>query len=187
MDVDLREENADGTSIIVELQDDVYLTVNPPKASGKRITLETIRQQLIDKQVSSPIDFEMVKNAVERCSGEPIKISSVVGENVRLPEIPPQEEQLVPPQDRRAVRQVPVRKTKNISNIAGNIKEILGIGGIDITISEDEMEAYITVHSLPKKNKVVYIIEQLKKKGVVYGIDEGKIFKIGNFINDFKI
>jgi len=204
---ELREKNVDGSSIIVELQDDVYLTVNPPKASGKHVTLETIKQQLIDKQISSPIDFDIVKKAVEmfasrsgsrsttpyppleggsakpddsvlRCSGEPIKISNIAGEKVKLPEIRQEKKQPVPPQDRDAVRKSSVRESKKISKIARKIKGNIGMGDIDITISEDEMEAYITVHSPPKKNKAVYIIEQLKKKKVVYGIDEEKIFDI---------
>ena len=194
---EMQEENVDGTSVIVELQDDVYLTVNPPKASGKHVTFETIKQQLIDKQISSPIDFEMVKKAVEMCkkqrtclpskrdrqatssyrSGEPIKISSAIGEKVKLPEIPQEEKQPVLPQDRDAFRQSSGTKA-NISKIARKIKESIGIGRVDITISEDEIEVYITVHFLPKKNKVGYIIEQLRKKGVVYGIEEGKIFDV---------
>ena len=187
---ELREENVDGTSVIVELQDDVYLTVNPPKEAGKLVTIETIKQQLIDSQVSSPIDFEIVKQAVEmfasltddsvlRCSSEPIKISSVDGEKVKLPESPKEEKQhmggldLTPTEYRE-----PKRISKKISKMAKNIKEATGIGDIDITISEDEMEAHITVHSLPKKNEAAYIIEKLKKRGVIYGIDEGKIFEV---------
>lgn len=151
-----KDRDFDGEAIITELHGNIYLTVTQPVGQGKDITMEAVEKELARRGLHN-VNYEVIKQAMETRSGEPIKIGNLM------------------------------RKTTVYDTAKGALKRVgqeLKItvyqkkDKIKITISEDKMKAYLQVDALAggdDKEKFSRIMEELRKKKVVYGVNKGRI------------
>ena len=212
------EENSeerfhDGMAVIVELQGEAYLTVTPSRVVGRPVDIEDVLQKIRKKKIAN-VNEEIVKEVVDACPGEPIRITGDLdgtdldrlrardrdgfatlasekdgvylsvypargkGERLECEEV----ENYIKKNQitnvdydlvRKMVKDQEGKAAKITSKPEKTIEDV-----VEISVSEDNMEAQIILHST-KVNTVpldlTTILNKLKEKGVAYGIDKDKI------------
>lgn len=160
--VSVAGEDIDGKVTIVELHGNIYLTATQPKGQGKPVTMKAVQRELTGRKLYN-VDYKKISQALED-SGEVVKIGELSSEaplNSKMPS-----------------------KKKRAKKVAGIIKETVTRRmreKFKITLSDDRMKAYLQVDSFAtedNREKFSYIIEQLNKKKVVYGIDKERIVEL---------
>ena len=153
-----KDEDFDGKAIVTEMYGSIYLTVTRPVGQGKYVTMEAVEQELARQGIDN-VDYEVIKQAIETCSGELIKIGNL----------------------RKKTAYDAVKETLKSVGQELDITRDKTKDKIDITISEDKMKAYLQVDALANdkdKDKLSRIMAELRKKKVVYGIDKEKIIEV---------
>jgi len=211
------ERFQDGTAVIVELMGDFYLTVTPPRGVGRPVEIEDVRQKIRKKKIAS-VNEDIVKEVVDACPGEPIRITgdldAVDSDRLKVrhrdgfASLISREDLLYlsvyPPRgkgkrlgyeevetyfkknriigvDYDLVRKVVEAAKGNAVKITRESKkagEEIPEDAAEISVSDDNMEARIILHSTMKNGVALglpIILNMLRERGVVYGIDEDKI------------
>lgn len=153
-----KDEDFDGKAIVTELYGSIYLTVTRPVGGGKYVTMEAVEQELARQGIDN-VDYEVIKQAIETCSGELIKVGNL----------------------RKKTAYDAVKETLKSVGQELDITRDKTKDKIDITISEDKMKAYLQVDALANdkdKEMLSRIMAELRKKKVVYGIDKEKIIEV---------
>ncbi len=152
------DEDIDGKITVTELHGNIYLTITQPGGQGKPVTMNKVEQELADRNLYDVVDYEKIKQALDS-NGEFVKIGQLSSK------MPPKEE----------------RAKKKITGIIKGVATRKAGDKIEVTLSDDHMKAYIRVDSLAEGEeikKLSRIIERLKKKKVVYGINRRKIIEL---------
>ncbi len=211
------EKFQDGTAVIVELTGEFYLTVTPPRGVGRPVDIEDVRQKIRKKKIPN-VNEETVKQVVDACPGEPIRITGDLDgtdlDRLRARDrdgfasLISREDQLhlsvYPPRgkgkrleyeevetyfrknhiidvDYALVRKAVKAAEGKAVKITGKSKEARKEppkDALEISVSEDNTEARIVLHSTIINGAALdssIILNMLKERGVVYGIDEEKI------------
>ncbi len=207
------ERFQDGMAVIVELQGEAYLTVTPSRVVGRPVDIEDVLQKIRKKKIAN-VNEEIVKEVVDACPGEPIRITGDLdgtdldrlrargrdgfatlasgkdgvylsvypakgkGERLECEEVENYiKKNQITDVDydlvRKMVKDEEGKAAKITSKSEKTIEDV-----VEISVSEDNMEAQIILHST-KVNTVpldlTTILTKLKEKGVAYGIDKDKI------------
>ncbi|HIE25848.1 TPA: DUF342 domain-containing protein [Candidatus Poribacteria bacterium] len=154
-----KDRDFDGEAIITELHGNIYLTVTRPIGQGKNITMEAVEKELALRGIHN-VNYEVIKQAIETRSGEPIKIGDLIRKTTVYD----------------AAKETLKKFTQELEITVYQKKD-----KIKITISEDKMKAYLQVDALVGgdcEEKLSRIMEKLRKKKVIYGIYKEKIVEV---------
>jgi len=207
----------DGTAVIVELTGEFYLTVTPPRGVGRPVDIEDVRQKIRKKKIPN-VNEETVKEVVDACPGESVRITGdpdaldsdrlKVRDRDGFASLISKEDLLYlsvcPPKGKgkrlgyeevetyfrknciidvdyaqvRKVVEAAEGKAVKITRKSKKAREEIPEDAVEISVSEDNMEARIILHSTTKNGVALdlpIILNMLREVGVVYGIDEKKI------------
>ena len=154
--VSVADEDVDGKVTIVELHGNIYLVTQPGR-QGKPVTMKAVQRELAGRKLYN-VDYKKISQALENI-GEVVKIGELSSEAPLNSKMPSKE-----------------KRAKKVTGIIERMRD-----KIKITLSDDRMKAYLQMDSFAtedNREKFSYIIEQLDKKKVVYGIDKEKIVKL---------
>ena len=211
------ERFQDGMAVIVQMMGEFYLTVTPSRVVGRPVDIEDVLQKIRKKKIAN-VNEEIVKEVVDACPGEPIRITgdpdAVDSDRLKVRDrdgfasLISREDQLhlsvYPPGGkgkRLEYEEVETYFRKNeiidvdyaqvgkvveaaegkavkITRKSKKAREEIPEDAVEISVSEDNMEARIILHSTMKNGVALdlpIILNMLTEVGVVYGIDEKKI------------
>jgi len=211
------ERFQDGTAVIVELTGEFYLTVTPPRGVGRPVDIEDVLQKIIKKKIAN-VNEETVKEVVDACPGEPVRITgdldAVNSDRLKvrhrdgfaslisredllyLSVYPPRgkgkrlgyeevetyfkKNRIIGVDHDLVIKVVKAAKGNAIKIVRESKKarEEIPEDAVEISVSDDNMEARIILHSTIINGVALdlpIILNMLRERGVVYGIDEDKI------------
>ncbi len=203
----------DRSPLIVEMQEEAYLTVTPPRGVGKPIDKEGVLEKIRKKRIAN-VNEDIVREVLDIYPGVPVRITGDLNgidlaqfraqnrdgfadliskeDDLYLSVYPPRgqaerleygevekyfKENRIVGVDHGLVRKVVTAATGEAVKIGSKSDQTLK-EAVEISVSEDAMEARIIIHSRIKDLvpiDPVIIFDTLKERGIVYGIDEKKV------------